>query len=52
MNEEDEERVNVIVTNIRPPFLDGKTIYTKQIEPISIVKDPNCDMAVLAKKGS
>lgn len=41
-----------MVHDFRPPFLDGKTIYTKQLETVSIVKDPTCDMAILAKKGS
>lgn len=41
-----------MVHDFRPPFLSGKTIYTKQLETVSIVKDATSDMAILAKKGS
>ena len=40
------------VHDIKPPFLDGKTQYTKQLEPIKIVKDEASTMAILSKKGS
>ena len=48
----DDEKVIVSVRNTLPPFLDGKTMYTKQQEPVSVVKDPTSDIAVLAKTGS
>ena len=38
--------------NLRPPFLDGKTVYTKQIAPVNPVRDPTSDLAVFAMKGS
>jgi pre-mRNA-splicing factor ATP-dependent RNA helicase DHX38/PRP16 len=41
-----------MVHDFKPPFLDGKIRYTKQVDPVSVLKDPNCDMAILAKKGS
>mgnify|MGYP000539525180 CR=1 FL=1 len=47
-----EERVSLIVSSIRPPFLSGKIQFTRQIEMVSTVKDPTSDFAVLAKKGS
>lgn len=36
----------------RPPFLDGRTVFTKQADPVMPVKDPTSDMAVVARKGS
>jgi hypothetical protein len=44
--------VHVIVHNLKPPFLDGRTVYTKQLEPINPIRDPTSDMAVFSKKGS
>lgn len=42
----------LMVHDIKPPFLDGNTIYTTQMSQIQVVKDPLSDMAILAKKGS
>ena len=50
--EEGESRVNLLVHNIVPPFLDGRILFTKQPEPVVPVKDATCDMAVVATKGS
>ena len=50
--EHDENRVHLMVHNLRPPFLDGKTVYTKQIAPVNPVRDPTSDLAVFAAKGS
>ncbi|KAI5288480.1 DEAH-box RNA helicase prp16, partial [Ascosphaera atra] len=35
--EDDEEgtRVHLMVHDLRPPFLDGRTIFSKQLEPVS-----------------
>lgn len=53
VNEEEEEnRVILTVHDFKPPFLDGRQIYSKQLDPVSIVKDLKCDMVILAKKGS
>ena len=49
---EDEARITVIVRDVKPPFLAGRVAMTKQLEPVSVVKDLTSDMAVLAKKGS
>lgn len=51
---EDDEgtRVHLLVHDLRPPFLDGRTIFTKQLEPVSAVRDPQSDMAVFSRKGS
>jgi pre-mRNA-splicing factor ATP-dependent RNA helicase DHX38/PRP16 len=41
-----------MVHDFKPPFLDGRTQYSTQMSSIQVVKDPNSDMAILAKKGS
>jgi pre-mRNA-splicing factor ATP-dependent RNA helicase DHX38/PRP16 len=41
-----------MVHDLKPPFLDGNTVYTTQMSEIQVVKDPLSDMAILAKKGS
>lgn len=51
-DENDETRVHLLVHDLRPPFLDGKTIFTTQRDPISAVRDPQSDMAVFSRKGS
>ena len=45
-------RVHLLVHSLRPPFLDGKTIFTKQLDPVPAVKDYQSDMAVFSRKGS
>ncbi|KIK91836.1 hypothetical protein PAXRUDRAFT_148626 [Paxillus rubicundulus Ve08.2h10] len=50
--DESESTVHVIIHDLKPPFLDGKTIFTKQLEPINPIRDPTSDMAVFSKKGS
>ncbi|KAG2069860.1 P-loop containing nucleoside triphosphate hydrolase protein [Suillus decipiens] len=50
--DESESTVHVMVHDIKPPFLDGKTIFTKQLEPINPIRDPTSDMAIFSKKGS
>jgi pre-mRNA-splicing factor ATP-dependent RNA helicase DHX38/PRP16 len=52
--EDDEQttRVHLLVHDLRPPFLDGKTVFTKQIDPVPAVKDPQSDLAVFSRKGS
>lgn len=50
--DENENRIHLFVHNLRPPFLDGQQVFTRQRDPISAVRDPQSDMAVFAKKGS
>ena len=52
LDDHDENRIHLLVHNLRPPFLDGKTVYTKQIAPVNPVRDPTSDLAVFAMKGS
>lgn len=41
-----------MVHDIKPPFLDGRIVFTNQTEPVQVVRDPTSDFAQLAKKGS
>lgn len=50
--EDEQERVALMVHDIKPPFLDGRIVFTKQIEPVSIVKDSTSDFVQISKKGS
>lgn len=50
--DESESMVHVIVHDLKPPFLDGKTVFTKQLEPINPIRDPTSDLAAFSKKGS
>ena len=50
--DEEETRVHLLVHDLKPPFLDGRHIFTKQQEPVPSVRDPQSDMAVFARKGS
>lgn len=50
-NEEDN-RVSLIVHHLKPPFLDGRVSFSMQQSTVSTVRDPTSDMAVNARKGS
>ncbi|KAG0650624.1 Pre-mRNA-splicing factor ATP-dependent RNA helicase prp16 [Hyphodiscus hymeniophilus] len=52
--EDDEEatRVHLLVHDLRPPFLDGRTVFSKQLDPVPAVRDNQSDMAVFSRKGS
>ncbi|CAK7273378.1 hypothetical protein SEPCBS119000_005623 [Sporothrix epigloea] len=52
VEEQEDTRVHLLVHDLRPPFLDGKTIFTKQLEPVPAVRDFQSDMAVFSRKGS
>jgi pre-mRNA-splicing factor ATP-dependent RNA helicase DHX38/PRP16 len=49
---EEREAVILVVKDAKPPFLEGRQIFTKQMEPVVPLKDPTSDMAVVARKGS
>lgn len=56
-NELDEDlsaanRTKLLVTNILPPFLDGRIVFTRQFEPVVPLRDPQSDLAAVAKNGS
>ncbi|KVH97857.1 DNA/RNA helicase, DEAD/DEAH box type, N-terminal [Cynara cardunculus var. scolymus] len=40
------------VRDTKPPFLDGRIVFTKQAEPVMPLKDPTSDMAIISRKGS
>lgn len=50
--DESQSAVHVMVHHLKPPFLDGRTVFTKQLDPINPIRDPTSDMAIFAKKGS
>ncbi|XP_077216687.1 RNA helicase family protein isoform X2 [Tasmannia lanceolata] len=50
--DEDERKVILLVHDTKPPFLDGRVVFTKQAEPIMPLKDPTSDMAIISRKGS
>ena len=49
---EEENRVSLIVHHLKPPFLDGRVSFSMQQTTVSTVRDPTSDMAVNARKGS
>ncbi|KAG7602064.1 Pre-mRNA-splicing factor ATP-dependent RNA helicase DEAH7 [Arabidopsis thaliana] len=49
---EEERKAILLVHDTKPPFLDGRVVYTKQAEPVMPVKDPTSDMAIISRKGS
>ncbi|GJP68323.1 hypothetical protein CLOP_g25047, partial [Closterium sp. NIES-67] len=40
IDDEDENRVLLLVHDTKPPFLDGRIVFTKQQEPVMPLKDP------------
>ena len=52
LEEETELRVHLLVRDLRPPFLDGKIVYTKQLENITVVRDDTSDLARFSRTGS
>ena len=51
-DDDDSMRVHLLVHDLKPPFLDGKTVFTKQLDPVPAVRDAQSDMAVFSRKGS
>lgn len=45
-------RVTLLVHDSRPPFLEGRVVFTKQSDAVLPVKDASSDLAVVARKGS
>jgi pre-mRNA-splicing factor ATP-dependent RNA helicase DHX38/PRP16 len=50
--DDQDSKVHVLVHDLKPPFLDGRVAYTRQLEPVNPVRDPTSDLAVFSKKGS
>lgn len=51
-DDESESAVHVMVHDLKPPFLDGRTVFTKQLETVNPIRDATSDLAVFSKKGS
>ncbi|KAH9708291.1 pre-mRNA-splicing factor ATP-dependent RNA helicase DEAH7 [Citrus sinensis] len=51
-DDEEEHKVILLVHDTKPPFLDGRIVFTKQAEPVMPIKDPTSDMAIISRKGS
>lgn len=51
-DENEHSRVILHFHDTKPPFLDGRIVYTKQAEPILPLKDPTSNMAIISRKGS
>lgn len=52
LDDDEESRVHIIVHDLKPPFLDGRQAFTRQLEPVNPIKDPTSDLAIFSKKGS
>ena len=52
MNHDGDSRVLLLVHDTRPPFLDGRFLFTKQKGPVMPIKDPTSDLAVISRNGS
>lgn len=50
--DESESTVHVMVHNLKPPFLDGRTVFTTQLETINPIRDLTSDLAIFSRKGS
>lgn len=45
-------KFSIPCSDTKPPFLDGRIVFTKQAEPVMPIKDPTSDMAIISRKGS
>jgi len=45
-------RVHLLVHDLKPPFLDGRIVFTQQLDPVVPIKDITSDMAICSRKGS
>jgi pre-mRNA-splicing factor ATP-dependent RNA helicase DHX38/PRP16 len=52
LDDNEDVRVHILMHDLKPPFLDGRRVFTKQLDPISAVRDPQSDMAIISRKGS
>jgi hypothetical protein len=50
-DDEEDNRVRLIVHHTKPPFVDGRVTFSKQLSTVAIVKDPGSDMCLISKKG-
>ena len=52
IDDENDQRVTLIVHNLKPPFLDGRVSYSLQQSTVSTVRYPTSDFANNARNGS
>ncbi|SCZ94412.1 BZ3500_MvSof-1268-A1-R1_Chr12-2g03882 [Microbotryum saponariae] len=52
LDDDEETKVHLLVHDLKPPFLDGRLTFTKQLDPVNPIRDPTSDLAIFAKKGS
>lgn len=52
IDDEEDSRIRLNVHHTKPPFIDGRVTFSKQLSTVPVVKEPTCDMALLSKKGS
>eukprot|EP00904_Undaria_pinnatifida_P006256 jgi/Undpi1/2760/HiC_scaffold_14.g06137.m1 len=48
----EDQRVQLIVHSLKPPFLDGRVSFSMQQKMVPTVKDPSSDFALCARNGS
>jgi pre-mRNA-splicing factor ATP-dependent RNA helicase DHX38/PRP16 len=51
-DDDESTRIHILVHDLKPPFLDGKRVFTKQLDPVPAVRDNQSDMAVFSRRGS
>ena len=51
-DDDPDQKVHVLVHDLKPPFLDGTVAYTKQLEPINPVRDVTSDLDFFSNKRS
>ncbi|CAM9514172.1 unnamed protein product [Chrysoparadoxa australica] len=51
-DDEADQRIQLIVHALKPPFLDGRVSFSLQQKGVSTVKDPSSDFATCARNGS
>lgn len=51
-DDETEDRVHLLVRDLKPPFLDGKMVFTQQVDTVQCLRDPTGDLATCSAKGS
>ncbi|KAK3016011.1 hypothetical protein RJ639_006735 [Escallonia herrerae] len=52
VDDEEERKAILLVHDTKPPFLEGRTAFTRQEHPILPIRDPTSDMAIISRKQS
>jgi pre-mRNA-splicing factor ATP-dependent RNA helicase DHX38/PRP16 len=51
-DDEEDQRIRLNVHVTKPPFVDGRVTFSKQLSTVPVVKEPTSDMAILSRKGA